>query len=152
MPNSSKLRTFLWFNNTLEEALNFYISIFGDNVVIHSSGRPEADGKLMTAAFSIFGHEIIGMGWPGGPEFTDAISLSISCDGQAETDRLWEAITKDGKAGQCGWCKDPFGVSWQITPSQMQDYLEQSDPEKRDYAWSALRTMGKIVLKDFIKP
>jgi predicted 3-demethylubiquinone-9 3-methyltransferase (glyoxalase superfamily) len=87
----------------------------------------------------------------GGPEFNDSISLSIQCDGQDETDRLWDAITAEGKPGQCGWCKDKWGVSWQITPIQMRDYMGSSDPEASAYAWQALRGMGKIVLADFIK-
>ena len=144
---TSTLKTFLWFNNNLEEALNFYKATFRD-VVIHDSGRPETDGKLMTASFSIYGHELVGMGWPGGPEFNNSISLAISCDGQAETDRLWDAITKDGVEGQCGWCVDPFGVSWQISPKQMQEHLGNSDPDKASYAWAAMRGMKKIVIAD----
>jgi len=147
MTTTSTLKTFLWFNQTLEEALTFYQETFKD-VVIHSSGRPEPGGKLMTADFSIFGHEFIGMGWPGGPEFNDSISLSISCDGQDETDRLWDAITKEGSAGQCGWCKDKFGVSWQVSPIQMRDHLQNPDPAKSAYAWNAMRGMSKIVISE----
>ena len=95
MSKPTQLRTFLWFNNNLEEALDFYSQTFGDQFVLQSSGRPEADGKLMTAEFTIYGHQFVGMGWPGGPIFNPSISLSISCDGQEESDRLWDAITKD---------------------------------------------------------
>jgi len=106
----------------------------------------------MTAEFSIYGHELVGMGWPGGDTFNNSISLALAVDGQDEVDRMWDAITEDGKAGQCGWCVDPFGVSWQITPIQMGEYLGSSDPEQQAYAWQAMRSMGKIVLKDFVKP
>ena len=147
MTQKSTLKTFLWFNETLEEALDFYKETFRD-VLVHSSGRPEEDGKLMTADFSIFGHEFIGMGWPGGPVFNGSISLSISCDGQDEVDRLWDAVTKDGSAGQCGWCKDKFGVSWQINPIQMRDHLQNPDPVKSAYAWNAMRSMTKIILSE----
>ena len=147
MNQPSTLKTFLWFNNNLEESLGFYKATFHD-VVVHSSGRPEADGKLMTAEFSIFGQEFIGMGWPGGPEFNSAISLMVLCDGQDETDRLWEAITKEGAEGQCGWCTDQFGLSWQIIPKQMGEHTGNADPEKSAYAWQAMRGMKKIVIAD----
>jgi len=152
MTQPSTLRTFLWYNNNLGEALDFYKELFGSNLVIRSSGSPDASGKLMTAEFSIYGHELVGMGWPGGDTFNNSISLAVAVDGQDEVDRLWDAITKDGKAGQCGWCVDPFGVSWQITPIQMGEYLGSNDPEQQAYAWQAMRSMGKIVLKDFVKP
>jgi len=143
------LKTFLWYQKDLAGALDFYKATFTD-VVVHSENRGP-DGNLFTADFSIYGHELIGMCIEGGPEFNDSISLSIQCDGQDETDRLWDAITAEGKPGQCGWCKDKWGVSWQITPIQMRDYMGSSDPEASAYAWQALRGMGKIVLADFIK-
>lgn len=150
MIKPTTLKTFLWFDGNLAEALEFYAETFTD-FTLHSSGRPEADGKLMTAEFAIHGHEFIGMGWPGGPAFTDAISLALSVDGQGEVDRLWDAITKDGEEGQCGWCKDPFGVSWQVTPIQMREHTGNPDPAKAAYAWAALRKMKKIVIEDFVE-
>ena len=147
MTHPSMLKTFLWFNNNLEEALDFYKETFGD-VIVHSSSRPEANGKLMTAEFSIFGHEFIAMGWPGGPTFNPSISLAISCDGQEETDRLWSAITKEGTEGQCGWCTDQFGLSWQIIPTQFGEHVGNPDPEKSAYAWQAMRSMTKIIIAD----
>ena len=152
MTQPSTLRTFLWFNNNLAEALELYKKVFGDNCVIHSSGSPDASGKLMTAEFSIYGHDLIGMGWPGGDTFNNSISLAISCDGQDEVDRLWDALSTEGKPGQCGWLVDPFGVSWQIIPIQMHDYTGSADPEQQAFAWNALRSMGKIVIKDLVKP
>ena len=151
MSNPTQLRTFLWFNNNLEEALDFYSQTFGDQFVLQSSGRPEADGKLMTAEYTIYGHQFVGMGWPGGPIFNPSISLSISCDGQEESDRLWDAITKDGQEGQCGWCVDAFGVSWQVSPQQMGDYLNSPDPEVSAYAWAQMRNMKRIVIADLYK-
>ena len=151
MSKPTQLRTFLWFNNNLEEALDFYSRTFGDQFVLQSSGRPEADGKLMTAEYTIYGHKFVGMGWPGGPIFNPSISLSISCDGQEESDRLWDAITKDGQEGQCGWCVDAFGVSWQVSPQQMGDYLNSPDPEVSAYAWAQMRNMKRIVIADLYK-
>lgn len=152
MTQPASLRTFLWFNNNLAEALEFYKETFADQLTIQSSGSPDESGKLMTAEFRIYGHSLVGMGWPGGDSFNNSISLAIQCDGQEEVDRLWDAIVKNGKAGQCGWCVDPFGVNWQVTPYQMGEYLGSSDPEQQAYAWQAMRNMGKIIIADFIKP
>jgi predicted 3-demethylubiquinone-9 3-methyltransferase (glyoxalase superfamily) len=150
MSHSPTLRTFLWFNDNLEDALDFYSELFGSDFNLHTSSRPEPAGKLMTAEFSIYGHELVGMGYPGGPEFNPSISLSIACDGQAETDRLWDAITQKGQEGQCGWCVDEFGVSWQISPIQMGEHLGNPDSEKAAFAWQAMRGMKKIVIADLI--
>lgn len=150
MSNSPKLKTFLWFQNDLEGAIQFYKETFKD-VEVREENRMQADAPLFTADFTIFGHEFIGMAIEGGPKFNEAISLSIQVDGQAEVDRLWDAITRDGEAGLCGWCKDKWGVSWQITPLQMREYLGHTNPEIAAKNWQALRQMKKIVLADFTK-
>ena len=150
MTKSPQLKTFLWFPGNMDDALAFYQEHMG--AVIHGDHVLEPGAKRFTADFTIYGHDFIGLNWPGGPEFNDAISLSLNVDGQEEVDRLWNAITKDGSEGQCGWCKDAWGVSWQVSPIQMRDYLENEDPEVAEYAMTALRAMGKIVLADFVKP
>ena len=142
---ATSLKTFLWFGGGLEEALDFYRETFRD-VQINSTNR--MNGTLFTADFSIFGHEFIGMNWAGGPEFNDSISLSLNVDGQAEVDRLWDAITKEGSEGQCGWCKDKWGLTWQVSPKEMRIWLENPDEEIRNYANNALRGMKKIVIDD----
>ena len=148
MTMPTQLKTFLWFKQgQLDEALDFYAETFND-MQIHSVNRPDPNGSIFTSEFSIFGHQFVGMAVDGGPEFNDAISLSLSCDGQAEVDALWSALTKDGAAGQCGWCKDKFGLSWQVTPIQMGQHLGNPDPEKRAFAMNALRGMTKIVLNE----
>lgn len=149
MSKPSSLKTFLWFNNDLEAALNFYKATFKD-VVVREENRMGEGAPLFTADFTIFGHEFIGMSIEGGPAFNSAISLSIQCDDQEETDRLWAAITSEGEAGRCGWCTDKWGVSWQITPFQMREYLGHPDPEKAQKNWGILRNMGKIQLSDFL--
>lgn len=140
---ATELKTFLWFGGQLEEALDFYRATFID-VKINSMNR--VDGKLFTADFAIFGHEFIGMNWAGGPEFNDSISLSLNVDSQAEVDRLWAAITENGSEGQCGWCKDAWGLSWQVSPKDMRIWLEHEDSTVRAFANNALRGMKKIVL------
>lgn len=150
MFETTSLCTFLWYPGNLDEVLAFYKATF-QHVEVHSENR-QGDGTLFTADFSIYGHEFIAMAHPGGPAFNTAVSLSVSCDGQEETDALWDALTAEGAAGQCGWCTDKFGVAWQISPKQMRDYLGNPDPDAAAYAWEALRRMGKIVLADFVRP
>ncbi len=145
MARDSVLKTFLWFPSGLEEALEFYKDTF-QNVQIHSLNRTSPDGPLFTAEFSIYGHELIGMNSESKFAFNESISLSIQCDGQEEVDRLWDAITKEGTAGKCGWCKDKYGLSWQVTPFQMLDHLGNPDPKKAEFAWTALLGMTKIVI------
>lgn len=131
----------------MDEALAFYADTFTD-FVIHSDHNLEPGKPRFTADFSIYGHNFIGMNWPGGDPFSNAISLSLNVDGQEEVDRLWEAITAKGKPGQCGWCTDEFGITWQVSPIQMREHLENKDRAKAEYANAALRKMTKIVIED----
>ena len=147
MTKSPVLNTFLWFPENMEAALEFYEKELG--AVVRE--RNVANGKLFTARFTIGGHELIGMNWPGGAAFNDAISLSLMVDGQEEVDRYWNLITARGKEVACGWCVDEFGVSWQIVPRQMLDYVQSPDPEVAAYANEALMKMKKIVIADFVK-
>ena len=147
MAASPQVKTFLWFQSDLDSALSFYTKTFID-VLVREENRNEA-GELFTADFTICGHEFIAMCHTGGPEFNSSISISIQCDGQQETDRLWSAITAEGAEGQCGWCTDKWGVSWQITPLQMRDFLGHPDQKIAQHNWQALRGMKKIELSQF---
>lgn len=147
MTQATQLKTFLWFNGNLDEALAFYSETFPE-IQIHNLNRPDPAGKLFTASFSLFGHEIIGLNAPGGPAFNDAISLSLNCDGQAEVDRIWNALTLRGTAGRCGWLVDEFGLSWQVTPIQMGQWLGHPDPQVASYAMNAMLQMSKIVIDE----
>ena len=146
---STDLKTFLWFNGVLDEALVFYRETFTDFKMGSENRAP--NGNLFTADFSIYGHNFIAMNWPGGPEFNDAISLSLNVDSQEEVDRLWDAITREGKEIGCGWCADKFGVVWQVSPKEMRVWLEHQDEEIRNYANEQLRSMKKIVVADLHK-
>jgi len=106
------------------------------------------DGTLFTADVTIYGHRLMLMHQPGGPKFTDAVSLSLNIDGQAESDRIWNAITAEGEISNCGWCRDKFGVTWQVSPIQMNDWLQHEDPEVSAYAWAAMMKMQRIVIDD----
>jgi predicted 3-demethylubiquinone-9 3-methyltransferase (glyoxalase superfamily) len=108
---------FLWFNDNAEAAMNFYASVFPNTKVLSTH---RAQGKVMSVEFEVEGQRFIGLN--GGPlyTFTEAVSFFVSCETQAEIDRLWAALTADGGApGQCGWLKDKFGVSWQIVPKTL---------------------------------
>ncbi|MEN9737479.1 MAG: hypothetical protein RJA26_712 [Actinomycetota bacterium] len=147
MTKPTRLKTFLWFPGNMDDALAFYADTFTD-FVINSENRPDPAKPRFTADFSIYGHDFIGLNWPGGDAFSEAISLSLNVDGQEEVDRLWDAITRKGKAGRCGWCTDEFGVTWQVSPIQMREHLENPDRAKAQFANNALRQMTKIVIRD----
>lgn len=145
------LKTFIWYPKDLGQVLDFYQGIFKENMQV--SDRNElANGEIFTASFKIFDQEFIAMATEGGAEFNYSISLHVMCDGQAEVDYYWDAlITDGGEPGNCGWLKDKFGLSWQVTPFQMGEHLGNPDPEAAQYAMNALRSMHKIVLADFVK-
>lgn len=147
MTKSPVLNTFLWFPENMDAALKFYVAELGAEVL--SENR--VGDQLFTATFSIGGQVLVGMNYPGTPGFNDSISLSLSVDGQAEIDKYWDAITRDGEEVQCGWCRDAFGVSWQIVPNDLSSYLSNPDPAKAAYANQALMKMKKIVVADFVQ-
>ncbi|MBI1200298.1 MAG: VOC family protein [Phenylobacterium sp.] len=121
--------TCLWFDREAEEAANFYASIFPNSKVGRVTPYP-ADapggqaGQTMTVEFELNGQRFVGLN--GGPlfKFNEAISIQVPCESQAEIDRLWAALTADGgEESVCGWCKDRFGLSWQVAPAIMPDLL-----------------------------
>lgn len=143
-----KITTFLWFNDNAEAAMNLYTSIFKNSKILsvnrYGEGGPEA-GKVMTATFQLEGQEFMALN--GGPhfKFTEAISLFVSCDSQAEVDDLWAKLTADGgEESQCGWLKDKFGLSWQIIPTALGEALGDPDPAKAQRAMQAMLQMQKI--------
>ena len=146
----SKISPCLWFDRRAEEAATFYTSIIPDSridkVVRAAADNPSTRrGDVLTVEFTLAGQSYIGLN--GGPEFpfTEAISLSIDCEDQAEVDRYWEALTREGgRPGQCGWLKDRFGVSWQVVPRAMNAYLQGSDPEGAARAMEAMLKMTKL--------
>ena len=140
---------FLWFDNNLDEALALYSSIFPDTVVLevnrYGAGGAGPEGSVMTATFEVAGQRLMGLN--GGPmyTFTEAFSLFVSVDTQAEVDRLWTALTADGgQESQCGWLKDKFGLSWQIVPTALGRLLGSSDREGAGRALQAMFGMRKL--------
>jgi predicted 3-demethylubiquinone-9 3-methyltransferase (glyoxalase superfamily) len=140
----SRITPFLWFDNQLEEAVNFYVSVF-PNSRIHTISRQGEGGPAFTASFELDGQPVMGLN--GGPlfSFTEAFSFFVSCETQAEVDRYWTTLTADGgQESQCGWLKDRFGLSWQIVPTALMRYLADPDPVKSQRVMAAMLQMQKI--------
>lgn len=147
-----ELVTCLWFDGRAREAAIFYTSIFPDssledNWIAPSDTPGNKQGEEIVVNFKIFGQPFIGLN--GGPQFphSEAISFQIPCANQDEIDRYWNLLTKDGgQESQCGWLKDKFGVSWQVTSPEMLKYLNGSDPDGSKRATEAMLRMKKIIL------
>jgi predicted 3-demethylubiquinone-9 3-methyltransferase (glyoxalase superfamily) len=150
MTNKIKMATCLWFNKNAEEAANFYAATFPESKVtaVHKSPSDYPSGKagdVLTVEFTILGQPFIGLN--GGPHFTfdEAISFQVYTDTQEETDRYWNAIVSDGgQESMCGWCKDKFGLSWQIAPRPLIDAMSDPDTAAAKRAMDAMMTMKKI--------
>jgi len=139
-----KLTPFLMFHDQLDEALNFYLSVFPNSKIIGDAQRGP-DGKIMSATFEIEGQQL--MAFNGGPHFSfsEAFSIMVSCKDQREVDELWKKFTADGgEESMCGWLKDKFGVSWQIIPERLMELLSDPDPERAQRATQAMLQMRKI--------
>ena len=139
--NMQKIVPFLWFDNQVEEALSFYTTVFKDAKVLH---RTLVGDRLMSADFLLNGQEFIALN--GGPQFkfTEAISLYVKCETQAEIDSLWEQLSAGGEKQRCGWLKDRYGLSWQIVPSVLTELLHSSDSNKSQKVLQAMQHMDKI--------
>ncbi len=150
---SKELITCLWFDGCAREAAQFYTSIFPDSELADNWLAPtdtpgNKQGEEVVVNFKIFGREFIALN--GGPQFphSEAISFQIPCKDQAEIDRYWKLLTKDGgEESQCGWLKDKYGVSWQVTSPEMMKYLGGSDPAGAQRATQAMLEMTKIDLE-----
>jgi predicted 3-demethylubiquinone-9 3-methyltransferase (glyoxalase superfamily) len=144
-----KITPWLWFDSESEEAASLYTSVFKNSRIVSTShygdAGPRPAGSVMTVAFEIDGQEFVALN--GGPEFkpNEAISFMVSCDSQEEVDDYWERLTSDGgEESQCGWLKDKFGVSWQVTPVEMLSLLNDPDPGRAQRATQAMLGMRRI--------
>jgi predicted 3-demethylubiquinone-9 3-methyltransferase (glyoxalase superfamily) len=140
----------LWFDGEAEEAANFYTSLLPDSR-IEKVWKTPADtpsgpaGSVLTVDFTLAGQHYQGLNGGDDFKFTEAISIVIECDDQAEVDRLWDALTANGgEPGPCGWLKDRFGLSWQVTPKRLNELVSDPDPERARRAMEAMLAMGKI--------
>ncbi len=148
MAEMQKIIPNLWFDTEAEDAANFYTSIFENSTVLrvmhYGEAGPRPAGMVLTVTFQLEGQEFTALN--GGPEFkfNEAISLLVNCDSQEEVDRLWDKLSKGGEKGPCGWLKDKFGVSWQITPAILDEMLQDEDADKANRVMKAMLQMGKI--------
>jgi predicted 3-demethylubiquinone-9 3-methyltransferase (glyoxalase superfamily) len=153
-----KITPFLWFDDQAEEAAKFYTSIFKNSKVgkilryneeaakVSESGRPP--GSVLTVEFEIEGQKFTALN--GGPQFkfNESVSFVVNCETQDEVDYFWEKLTADGgQESACGWLKDKFGVSWQITPTVLIDMLQDKNAAKSERVMKAMLQMEKIDIK-----
>jgi predicted 3-demethylubiquinone-9 3-methyltransferase (glyoxalase superfamily) len=147
-----KITPFLWFDGKAEEAMNYYVSVFKNSRILevtrYGKEGPGENGSVMSGTFELEGQQFMALN--GGPIFTfsPAISFFVSCKDQGEVDKLWEKLSEGGEKQQCGWVKDKFGVSWQIIPSVLGEYLNDPDPEKAGRVMNAMLQMKKINISD----
>jgi len=140
----------LWYNDDAEEAANFYAATFPDSKVgqVHRAPADNPSSKedaVLTVDFTVLGFPCIGLN--GGTAFkhSEAFSFQVHTDTQEETDRLWNAIVGNGGAeSMCGWCKDKWGISWQITPRALTDVMTSGDKAAAKRAFEAMMSMKKI--------
>ena len=140
----------LWYDGTALDAATFYANTFADSSVgeVYRAPADYPSGKkgdVLTVQFTVLGIPCLGLN--GGPEFkhSEAFSFQVATDDQQETDRLWQAIVGNGgQASACGWCKDKWGLSWQITPRVLIDAITDPNPEAARRAFEAMMTMEKI--------
>lgn len=150
------ITTFLWFNDNAEEAVKFYTSIFKNSKIGRISRYPDAAaknsgrsaGSVMTVAFKLNGQDFIALN--GGPnfKFTEAISLMVHCDTQAELDRYWKKLTSGGgEEVECGWLKDKYGLFWQIVPTFIIKLISDKDRAKADRVMQVVMNSVKLDFK-----
>jgi predicted 3-demethylubiquinone-9 3-methyltransferase (glyoxalase superfamily) len=148
-----KITPFLWFDDQAEDAVKFYTTVFENSKVgrilrygeeaAKASGRPT--GSVLTIEFEIEGQKFVALN--GGPQFrfNESVSFVVNCETQKEVDYFWEKLTADGgEESQCGWLKDKFGLSWQVTPTVLIDMLHDKDSEKAERVMKAMLQMQKI--------
>jgi predicted 3-demethylubiquinone-9 3-methyltransferase (glyoxalase superfamily) len=149
----AKITPFLWFDNQAEEAAKFYTSIFKNSKILNVSRYTEAGkeihgrepGSAMVVDFTLEGQNFQALN--GGPQFkfSEAISFTINCKDQKEVDYYWSKLTSDGgEESMCGWLRDKFGLSWQVTPTIMSEFFSSGDKEKAGRAMNAMMKMKKL--------
>ncbi|MBB2993166.1 putative 3-demethylubiquinone-9 3-methyltransferase (glyoxalase superfamily) [Mycolicibacterium iranicum] len=142
----------LWFDDNLEDAVAFYLSIFPnsslDSLERYTDAGPGTPGQVVSATFRLDGQRFIGIN--GGPQFpfTEAVSFTVECRDQDEVDHYWDRLVEGGEESQCGWLKDRYGLSWQIVPDRLTELTTDPDPARAAAATRALLGMRKIVVAE----
>jgi predicted 3-demethylubiquinone-9 3-methyltransferase (glyoxalase superfamily) len=138
----------IWFDTESEPAAEFYVSVFPNskitNISRYGEAGPRPAGTVLTVDFVLDGHPFTAIN--GGPEFpqTEAVSFLINCADQAEVDYYWSKLLDGGRASQCGWLKDRYGVSWQVIPAELGELMKDPDPGRSQRAMAAMLGMVKI--------
>ena len=141
---TQKITPYLWFNDQAREAADFYCTLFDRSKVISDSG--------MIVEFELENLKFIALN--GGPKFTfnESVSFLILCDSQTEVDHFWNRLTQNGgHESMCGWCKDPFGLSWQVVPSQLMSLMKTGTEAQRNRVMQALMGMKKILIQPLVE-
>ena len=144
----------LWFDTQAEEAANFYVSIFENSRILRTLRYSEAGqeihgkpaGSVLTVEFELNGQRFVALN--GGPEFkfSEAVSFEINCETQQEIDHYWNRLSEGGEEGSCGWLKDKYGLSWQVTPAILNEMLQDDKDEKTQRVMDAILQMKKLDL------
>jgi len=148
-----KITPSLWFDKNAEEAMNYYVSVFKNSKILNIDRYPDESldehfkgmsGKVINGEFELDGQRFICL--DGGPifKFNESISFTVVCEDQAEVDYYWEKLSAVPESEQCGWCKDKFGLSWQIIPKRMSELFSDPDREKANRAIQAMMKMHKL--------
>jgi len=150
-----KITANLWFDGNAKEAADYYVSVFPDSKITNTSYYPNSEGegladfqqdlagKVLTVQFELSGVPFVAINAGSEFKFTEAISFSISCKDQAEIDYYWEKLSKVPEGEQCGWCKDQYGLSWQVVPENMGELMSKPN------AFKNMMQMKKLVIADF---
>lgn len=150
-----KITPNLWFDGNAEEAANFYVSVFPNSKIMSTEYYPKSTeegladfqkdlaGKVLTVEFELDGAPFVAIN--AGPEFkfTEAVSFSIACKDQDEIDYFWEKLSSVPESEQCGWCKDKYGLSWQVVPANIEELM------KKPNAFKTMMQQKKIVISEY---
>jgi predicted 3-demethylubiquinone-9 3-methyltransferase (glyoxalase superfamily) len=147
------LTTYLWFDDQALEAATFYVGLFPQSTLgdisYYQADAQRPEGSVLTVDFEIFGRPFAALN--GGPQFphSEAVSFQVSCETQEDVDRIWDAIVSNGGSeSQCGWCKDRWGVSWQVIPAALGRALQGLDGYDSKHTFEAMMKMSRIIVAD----
>jgi predicted 3-demethylubiquinone-9 3-methyltransferase (glyoxalase superfamily) len=146
----NKVTPFLTFKDSALEAMEFYVSIFKNSSITSSMTMP-GSRQLLHGSFILDGQPFMAMDGGDYFNFAQGNSLFVTCQDQEEVDYFWEKLGEGGKPGQCGWLEDKFGVSWQIIPTALGQYMSGSDPARSKRVHEAMLAMGKIDIEQLAK-